>query len=121
MPTEGDRLRLGGVAPISWTLNNPSTYLIDSGLWTACKESLLVIEKEFQHPARREKKWSLEEVEICQAERGRFTLPETATLILPDSLVGEFNGLKELSAWYTQRAIQGAFASHNPRIPTCVG
>jgi hypothetical protein len=33
-------------APISWTLNNPSTYLIDSGLWTACKESLLVIEKE---------------------------------------------------------------------------
>ncbi|KAK5652636.1 hypothetical protein OQA88_10229 [Cercophora sp. LCS_1] len=23
----------------SWTLNNPSTYLIDSGLWTACAES----------------------------------------------------------------------------------
>ncbi|KAK3321077.1 hypothetical protein B0T19DRAFT_487485 [Cercophora scortea] len=27
-------------APASLTLNNPSTYLIDSGLWTACKESL---------------------------------------------------------------------------------
>lgn len=40
-------------APISWTLNNPSAYHFDSGLWTACKESLLVMENEFQVPARR--------------------------------------------------------------------
>jgi hypothetical protein len=66
-------------APISWALNNPSTYLIDSGLWTACKESLLVIEKEFQVRARREKGWSLSEVESFQKKRGRFTLPETVT------------------------------------------
>ncbi|KAH7141404.1 hypothetical protein B0J13DRAFT_637079 [Dactylonectria estremocensis] len=32
----------------SWTSNNPSTYLIDAGLWTACKESRFVIEHEFQ-------------------------------------------------------------------------
>ncbi|KAH6843399.1 hypothetical protein B0I37DRAFT_393624 [Chaetomium sp. MPI-CAGE-AT-0009] len=66
-------------APISWTLNNPSTYLIDSGLWTACKESMLIIEREFQAPARRRREWSLSDVESFRAERGRFTLPETAT------------------------------------------
>jgi hypothetical protein len=38
-------------APISWTLNNPSAYLIDGGLRTTCKESLQVIEKEFRNPA----------------------------------------------------------------------
>lgn len=67
-------------APISWTLNNPSTYLIDSGLWTACKESLLVLEKEFQVRARRQNAWGAEELEMFHKERGRFTLPETATL-----------------------------------------
>ncbi|KAK1754245.1 hypothetical protein QBC47DRAFT_303028, partial [Echria macrotheca] len=66
-------------APISWVLNNPSTYLIDSGLWTGCKESLLVIEKEFQKPKRRHKVWSAAEVESFRQLRGRFTLPETAT------------------------------------------
>ncbi|KAL2692091.1 hypothetical protein Neosp_002495 [[Neocosmospora] mangrovei] len=30
--------------PASWTVNNPSSYLIDSGLWLACLESLRVIE-----------------------------------------------------------------------------
>ncbi|KAK1750684.1 hypothetical protein QBC47DRAFT_393251 [Echria macrotheca] len=35
--------------PMSWTLNNPSSYLIDGGLWTACKESRLVIEREVQN------------------------------------------------------------------------
>ncbi|KAK4447749.1 hypothetical protein QBC34DRAFT_302564 [Podospora aff. communis PSN243] len=48
-------------AQISWTLNNPSVYLIDSGLWTACKESMLIIEKEFQRPVRRRKVWSPED------------------------------------------------------------
>ena len=71
--------------PISWTLNNPSTYLIDSGLWTACKESLLVIEKEFQTPARRQEAWSLSEVESYRKSRGRFTLPETATYAASDN------------------------------------
>ncbi|KAH6981815.1 hypothetical protein BKA56DRAFT_584561 [Ilyonectria sp. MPI-CAGE-AT-0026] len=32
----------------SWTCNNPSTYLIDRGLWTACKESRFIIQREFQ-------------------------------------------------------------------------
>jgi hypothetical protein len=72
-------------APISWTLNNPSAYLIDSGLWTACKESLLVIEKEFQSPARRREVWSPEEVELFRKQRGRFTLPETATYGVSDN------------------------------------
>ncbi|KAK0744359.1 hypothetical protein B0T21DRAFT_357689 [Apiosordaria backusii] len=72
-------------APISWTLNNPSTYLIDSGLWAACKESLLVIENEFQNPARRQKVWSLSEVESFRKKRGRFTLPETATYTVSDN------------------------------------
>ncbi|KAH7152764.1 hypothetical protein EDB81DRAFT_945720 [Dactylonectria macrodidyma] len=31
----------------SWTCNNPSTYLIDAGLWTACKESRFIIERAF--------------------------------------------------------------------------
>lgn len=38
----------------SWTCNNPSTYLIDTGLWTACKESRFIIEREF-----RSRKWEL--------------------------------------------------------------
>lgn len=67
-------------APISWTLNNPSTYLLDSGLWTACKESLLAIEKEFQVRSRRQKVWGVKELASFHKERGRFTLPETATL-----------------------------------------
>ncbi|KAK0656668.1 hypothetical protein B0T16DRAFT_433563 [Cercophora newfieldiana] len=71
-------------APISWTLNNPSAYLIDSGLWTACKESLLVIEKEFQNLARRREVWSPEEVESFRKQRGRFPLPETATYKVSD-------------------------------------
>ncbi|RSL84896.1 hypothetical protein BHE90_000358 [Fusarium euwallaceae] len=32
----------------SWTTNNPSSYLIDGGLWTACKESRAVIEQEYE-------------------------------------------------------------------------
>ncbi|KAH6845756.1 hypothetical protein B0I37DRAFT_312085 [Chaetomium sp. MPI-CAGE-AT-0009] len=72
-------------APISWALNNPSAYLIDSGLWTACQESLLVIEKEFQSPVRRREVWSPEEVESFRKQRGRFTLPETATYGVSDN------------------------------------
>ncbi|KAK3380000.1 hypothetical protein B0T24DRAFT_523231 [Lasiosphaeria ovina] len=72
-------------APISWTLNNPLTYLIDSGLWAACKELLLAIENEFQTPVRRQKVWSLSEVENFRKKRGRFTLPETATYIASDN------------------------------------
>ncbi|KAK4452246.1 hypothetical protein QBC34DRAFT_42342 [Podospora aff. communis PSN243] len=33
---------------MSWTAHNPSAYLIDYGLWTACKESREVIEKAFK-------------------------------------------------------------------------
>ncbi|KAM5374758.1 hypothetical protein ACJZ2D_006402 [Fusarium nematophilum] len=33
---------------VSWTRNNPSTYLIDGGLWTASKESRRVMESEYQ-------------------------------------------------------------------------
>ncbi|KAK3937295.1 hypothetical protein QBC46DRAFT_416538 [Diplogelasinospora grovesii] len=69
-------------APISWTRNNPSSYLIDSGLWAACKESLLVIEKEFQSRARRQ--WSPSEMESFRKKRGRFTLPELATFFALD-------------------------------------
>ncbi|KAK0629530.1 hypothetical protein B0T17DRAFT_189156 [Bombardia bombarda] len=35
-------------APISWTGHNPSAYLIDSGLWNACKESRQAIQKAFK-------------------------------------------------------------------------
>ncbi|KAK5652672.1 hypothetical protein OQA88_10266 [Cercophora sp. LCS_1] len=31
--------------PISWTHNNPSTYIVDGGLWTACEESKRVMEE----------------------------------------------------------------------------
>ncbi|RSL42164.1 hypothetical protein CEP54_015580 [Fusarium duplospermum] len=30
--------------------NNPSTYLLDGGLWTACKESRLVMERRYKSP-----------------------------------------------------------------------
>jgi len=36
--------------PRSWLRNNPSTYLIDSGLWSACKESRRVIMQAFRRP-----------------------------------------------------------------------
>lgn len=38
---------------LSWTQNNPSTYLIDGGLWTACKESYLAMKRRF-HGGRQE-------------------------------------------------------------------
>jgi len=66
-------------APTALTLNNPSTYLIDSGLWTACRESLRAIEKDFQVPARWQGVWSLPELESYRKERGRPALPETTT------------------------------------------
>ncbi|KAK4164697.1 hypothetical protein QBC43DRAFT_352792, partial [Cladorrhinum sp. PSN259] len=72
-------------APISWTINNPSTYLIDSGLWTACKQSLLVIEKEFQDPARREKVWSASELQSFGKQRARFDPPEATTYEVSDN------------------------------------
>ncbi|KAF4338874.1 hypothetical protein FBEOM_7225 [Fusarium beomiforme] len=33
------RFGASNVTTASWTKNNPSTYLIDSGLWTACRQS----------------------------------------------------------------------------------
>ncbi|KAK7416730.1 hypothetical protein QQX98_005056 [Neonectria punicea] len=39
----------------SWTASNPSAYLIDGGLWTACKESREVMEKHFDTVAWRQK------------------------------------------------------------------
>ncbi|EEU41019.1 uncharacterized protein NECHADRAFT_76706 [Fusarium vanettenii 77-13-4] len=35
--------------PASWTVNNPSAYLIDSGHWLTCRESLRVIEHSVNH------------------------------------------------------------------------
>lgn len=34
--------------PSSWHAHNPSTYLIDSGLWNACKQSRAVMRKVYQ-------------------------------------------------------------------------
>ncbi|KAH6650518.1 hypothetical protein F5144DRAFT_637426 [Chaetomium tenue] len=72
-------------APISWALNNPSTYLVDSGLWAACKESRLAIENGLQIPGKRRKVWSFSEVESFREEQGRFTLPETAMYTVSDN------------------------------------
>ncbi|KAK0655765.1 hypothetical protein B0T16DRAFT_397661 [Cercophora newfieldiana] len=72
-------------APISWTLNNPSMYLVDGGLWTACKESLQAIDKEFQKPTRQEQVWSASEVESSRKKRGRLALPDTATYAVRDN------------------------------------
>ncbi|KAI8665161.1 hypothetical protein LRP88_12805 [Fusarium phalaenopsidis] len=38
----------GAMHEPSWTKNNPSSYLIDGGLWTACKESRVVMEQEYE-------------------------------------------------------------------------
>ncbi|KAK0640736.1 hypothetical protein B0T16DRAFT_495588 [Cercophora newfieldiana] len=39
--------------PDSWLRNNPSIYLVDSSLWSACAESRRVIEREFRRPEHR--------------------------------------------------------------------
>ncbi|KAK1749794.1 hypothetical protein QBC47DRAFT_354527 [Echria macrotheca] len=36
--------------PPSWLRDNPSAYLIDSGLWSACRESRRVLEQAFRRP-----------------------------------------------------------------------
>lgn len=36
--------------PASWIDNNPSTYLVNSGLWMACKESRYAIDQVFHRP-----------------------------------------------------------------------
>ncbi|KAI1416248.1 hypothetical protein F5Y13DRAFT_206256 [Hypoxylon sp. FL1857] len=58
---------------ISGKGNNPSTYLIDGALWTTCKESRLVMERQFNI-----QKW-----EAVQQER-LFSKPGAATEWLPD-------------------------------------
>ncbi|KAK5661143.1 hypothetical protein OQA88_11034 [Cercophora sp. LCS_1] len=70
--------------PISWTRNNPSTYLTDSGLWTACKESQLAVRTEFLHSTRRRAQWSPEELSSFLEGRGLFTLPEVVTFAASD-------------------------------------
>ncbi|KAI0137932.1 hypothetical protein F4776DRAFT_670900 [Hypoxylon sp. NC0597] len=39
--------RLGEDVITSWICNNPSAYLIDGSLWTTCRESRLVIKRQF--------------------------------------------------------------------------
>ncbi|OTA84694.1 hypothetical protein M434DRAFT_16325 [Hypoxylon sp. CO27-5] len=39
--------RFGKGVIASWICNNPSTYLIDGALWTTCRESRLVMERQF--------------------------------------------------------------------------
>ncbi|KAF6810760.1 hypothetical protein CPLU01_15235 [Colletotrichum plurivorum] len=54
----------------SWTENNPSTYLIDAGLWTACRESREVMEKQFKTAFYREKRQeSLKREPYCRGLR----------------------------------------------------
>ncbi|PNP74471.1 hypothetical protein FNYG_12190 [Fusarium nygamai] len=36
---KSSRIAASGEATFSWTKNNPSTYLIDSGVWSACRQS----------------------------------------------------------------------------------
>ncbi|KAK4451560.1 hypothetical protein QBC34DRAFT_423557 [Podospora aff. communis PSN243] len=79
-------------APISRTLNNPSAYLIDSGLWTACKESLEVIDKEFRKPAWRlasqRSPLTASQIESFRKSElldiGRFDNPEVITYAASD-------------------------------------
>ncbi|KAH7129208.1 hypothetical protein EDB81DRAFT_623897, partial [Dactylonectria macrodidyma] len=42
----------GDKQSISWTASNPSIYLTDSGLWTACKDSRQAMEKRFDTLSR---------------------------------------------------------------------
>lgn len=54
----------------SWTENNPSTYLINAGLWTACRESREVMEKHFKTAFYREKRQeSLKREPYCRGLR----------------------------------------------------
>ncbi|KAK1757091.1 hypothetical protein QBC47DRAFT_378394 [Echria macrotheca] len=72
--------------PPSWLHNNPSSYLIDSGLWSACRESRLVMEQAFRRPEHHgENEWGItksvmdEEVDEGQDaswnHNGLFALP----------------------------------------------
>ncbi|KAI8713447.1 2EXR domain-containing protein [Fusarium sp. LHS14.1] len=62
---------------ITQNRNNPSTYLIDGGLWTACKESRLVMERNFnchrRKPSSQGRK--LSRYEIAETRRD---MPETS-------------------------------------------
>ncbi|KAJ4211558.1 hypothetical protein NW759_012469 [Fusarium solani] len=47
-PTPRPLSPTGAIREPSWTTNNPSNYLIDGGLWTACKESRAFMEQEYE-------------------------------------------------------------------------
>jgi len=73
-------------APISWTRNNPSSYLVDSALWTTCTESLQVMRSEFQNRLRRSRQecWGETQIESLTKAKGCLTLPEMATFSTQD-------------------------------------
>jgi hypothetical protein len=59
------------LAPTSWLRNNPSAYLIDSGLWSACKESRRVIEHAFRRPEYHgHPNWGISKSVIDEDNRG---------------------------------------------------
>ncbi|KAK3941753.1 hypothetical protein QBC46DRAFT_381908 [Diplogelasinospora grovesii] len=66
-------------ATMSGTNRNPSTYLIDGGLWTACRESRLVIERAFES-----RKWdAVRDWQIKRRHRPSFVWDELTTPARP--------------------------------------
>jgi len=66
------------VSPFSWPLDNPSAYLIDSGLWTACKESRRVLKRELMRKERRQMASSSSDQGSLNGQ-GAVTVPGPAT------------------------------------------
>jgi hypothetical protein len=65
-------------SPFSRNLDNPSAYLIDSGLWTACKESRRVLKRELKRKERRQIAPSSSDQAFLDGQ-GAVTFPGPAT------------------------------------------
>lgn len=70
--------------PQSWLRNNPSTYLVDSGLWSACRESRRVIEHAFRCPEYHgHADWGISNSVIDEDDRGNSQKENFGVLALP--------------------------------------
>ncbi|KAK7416481.1 hypothetical protein QQX98_005185 [Neonectria punicea] len=107
------RKLFGGKLYTSWTRHNSSTYLVDGGMWTACQESRLVMERIFksQH-------WAAVRSTISPNPRywyRRYDCPETSD-VLPAT--GYFTTKDSTNHYFTVLPHQDLFCLQPHNVKT---
>lgn len=82
--------------PTSWLRGNPSAYLIDSGLWSACRESRRIIDKAFRRPEHHghDTSWNSSTSDTDKSSNGLFALPAITSFATREGNVRRFLTVK---------------------------